>query len=167
VLMAGLPATGKSTLARELAKRLDGVVLDKDAVRSALFPGAMTDYTAEQDDLCIEAILNAAAYLVEHRKPAYLFIDGRTFARHAQLMRVMRAAEETGSAWKVLHLACHDDVAAARLAAAPEHPAGNRNLELYHKVKASFEPILHPKLDLDTSADMDGCVERALEYLSG
>jgi predicted kinase len=167
VLMAGLPATGKSTLARELARRLDGVVLDKDAVRAALFPGAMTDYSAEQDDLCIDAILEAAAYLVRLHKTAFLFIDGRTFARHAQLTRVIHAVEETGSAWKILHLACEDDVASARLAATGEHPATNRNFELYHKVKASFEPIVHPKLDLDTSSDIDECVQLALEYLSG
>jgi adenylylsulfate kinase-like enzyme len=52
VLLAGLPATGKSTLARALAERLEGAaVLDKDRVRAALFPGDMVDYTTEQDEL--------------------------------------------------------------------------------------------------------------------
>ena len=46
VLFAGLPGTGKSTLARALAERLGAAVLDKDRVRGALFPGALTDYSA-------------------------------------------------------------------------------------------------------------------------
>ncbi len=164
--MAGLPATGKSTLARALAQRLDGVVLDKDAVRAALFPGNMTDYTAAQDDLCIEAILSAAAYLVREHRTAYIFIDGRTFARHEQLVRVIHAAEQTGSSWRILHLTCDDDTASARLAAVSDHPAANRSMDLYRQVKASFEPIAHSKLDLDTSTDMEGCLKQAVEYLT-
>ena len=36
VLMAGLPGTGKSTLARGLASRVDGAVLSKDEIRHAI-----------------------------------------------------------------------------------------------------------------------------------
>ena len=52
IAMAGLSGTGKSTLARRLAGRLDGVVLDKDVVRAALF-GADVDYTSEQNNLVV------------------------------------------------------------------------------------------------------------------
>ena len=45
VLFAGLPGTGKSTLARAIAGRLGAAVLDKDRVRGALFPRGLTDYT--------------------------------------------------------------------------------------------------------------------------
>jgi predicted kinase len=37
VLMAGLPGTGKTTLAHELAARTSGRVLDKDRIRHTLF----------------------------------------------------------------------------------------------------------------------------------
>ena len=42
--------TGKSALAREIAKRRGGIVLDKDPIRATLF-GAEVEYTAEQDIL--------------------------------------------------------------------------------------------------------------------
>lgn len=37
VIMAGLPGTGKTTLARELAVRVGGRVLSKDEIRHTLF----------------------------------------------------------------------------------------------------------------------------------
>jgi predicted kinase len=43
IAMAGLPASGKSTLAARLASELAGVVLSKDQVRAALFPPPVLD----------------------------------------------------------------------------------------------------------------------------
>ena len=64
VIMAGLPGTGKSTLARALAQRLPGAVLDKDAIRAALFQPAYVEYSPAQDDFCQEIMLQTAAYLL-------------------------------------------------------------------------------------------------------
>ena len=97
VLFAGLPGTGKSTLARAMAERLNAAVLDKDRVRGALFPGALTDYTAEQDQLCMRAILEAAAYLTDRRRVDYIFFDGRTFSTQAQIEDVLLAAARVGA----------------------------------------------------------------------
>ena len=47
IVMAGLPGTGKSTIARELEKRLHAVVLNKDAIRAELFPGDAVNYSRE------------------------------------------------------------------------------------------------------------------------
>ena len=63
VAMAGLPASGKSTVARLLATRLPAVLLDKDAVRGALFPSAEIDYSTAQDDLCVDVMLQVAGHL--------------------------------------------------------------------------------------------------------
>src|ERR1700733_2049988 len=52
ILMAGLPGTGKSTLARDLAACTSGLVLSKDEIRSALFRAAEIEYSIEQDDFC-------------------------------------------------------------------------------------------------------------------
>jgi predicted kinase len=168
VLFAGLPGTGKSTLARAMAERLGAAVLDKDRVRGALFPGALTDYTSPQDQLCIRAMLDAAVYLSERRRVDYIFFDGRTFSTRAQIEEVLLAAEHAGVRWRILHLACADAVAEARLARNdPSHPAQNRDPGLYRRIKQHFEPILQAKLDVDTTLGIEGQLAPVEAYLKG
>ena len=168
VLFAGLPGTGKSALARAMAERLGAAVLDKDRVRGALFPGALTDYTAPQDQLCMRAMLDAAAYLTEHRRVDYVFFDGRTFSTRAQIEEVLFAAERAGVRWRILHLTCADAVAEARLERNdPSNPAQNRDPGLYRRIKQHFEPILQPKLEVDTTPGIEGQLAAVDAYLRG
>ena len=167
VLLAGLPGTGKSTLARKLQEKLGGVVLDKDRVREALFPGTMTDYSHEQDDLCMQMILEAAIYLTQRNRAPFIFLDGRTFSRRQQVEDVLRIVQQLGVAWRILLLQCADGVVMERLSkSAGEHPAGNRNFALYQQLKTSFEAIVYPRLDLDTTKGVDPVLEDAVRHLT-
>ena len=168
VIFAGLPGTGKSTLARALADRLGAAILDKDRVRGALFPDALTDYSAEQDQLCMRAIVEAAAYLTERRRVKYIFFDGRTFSTRAQIEDVLLAAKQAGARWRILHVTCADAVAEERLARNdPGHPAKNRDPALYRRIKQHFEPILQPKLEVDTTLGVDRQLAAVEAYLAG
>src|ERR1700744_1423026 len=160
VLLAGLPGTGKSTLAKALADRLRAAILNKDKVRSALFPGPLTDYSGEQDHLCVEAMLAAAAYLTTRSAGDYIFFDGRTFSARRQVDEVVQAAETAGAGWRILHVVCADAGALERLAATdPAHPAKNRNPELYRRIQQRFEPISRPSLEIDTTEGIDPDLE--------
>src|SRR5215471_13290951 len=81
VIMAGLPGTGKSAIARSLAQRLPGAILDKDLIRAALFGPDYVEYSLSQDDFCQEIMLQTAAYLVGSNLSLCVLLDGRTFSR--------------------------------------------------------------------------------------
>ena len=167
VLFAGLPGTGKSTLARAIAERLGAAVLDKDRVRGALFPGSLTDYTPQQDELCMRAMLEAAAYLTERERVEYIFFDGRTFSRQAHIQDVLLAAARAGARWRVVHVKCADAVAEERLARSdPSHPAQNRDPALYRRIQQQFEPITQAKLEVDTTAGTDAVLAVVEEYIT-
>ena len=67
--MAGLPGTGKTTLARELAKVHRGTILNKDEIRATLFGPDDIEYSTEQDDFCMDVMLQTAGFLLR-KKPA-------------------------------------------------------------------------------------------------
>ena len=166
VLLAGLPGTGKSTLAQALAARLNATILDKDRVRAALFPNALIDYSDEQDQLCMRAMLAAAAYLTERLRVDYILFDGRTFSRQLQVEEVLQAALQAGAHWRILQLVCADEVVEQRLACNdPAHPAQNRSLDLYRTLQHQAEPILRANLPVETTRGIEGQLGAIEAYL--
>ena len=167
VLMAGLPGTGKSTLARALAVQYPGVVLDKDEIRSALFPPPYLEYSAEQDDFCQSLMFETAAYLLARHPNLRVFIDGRTFSRAYQLQNALAATNRLGTACRIIECVCDEETARLRLEQTrASHPAQNRTYELYKKLQAEFESIPSPKLVVNTDSPLKDCVAAALAYLS-
>lgn len=168
VLMAGLPGTGKSTLARATASRLDGTVLSKDEIRHAIFSPGEVEYSTEQDDFVMRIMLEAAAWILRKNVERAVFLDGRTFSQRYQVDRVIAAAGDLQQPWRILECVCAEETARTRIesqAAAGEHPAGNRNVDLYLEVKAHFEAIVLPKTVIDTDQSLEECVGRALQAL--
>ena len=168
VIMAGLPATGKSTLAQNLASRTSGLVIDKDTVREALF-SEFVDYSREQDDLAMECVFSAAEYAARVRPSLTVFIDGCTFARRSQLARALDTAARAETPWRIIETVCSDDAVLRRLeagAGAKEHPAANRTFELYVSLKSRREAIDERKLVVDTERSLAVCLRECLAYIN-
>lgn len=168
IVLAGLPGTGKSTLARRLAQELPAIVLDKDVVRAALFPPTEIEYSTPQDDLCVEIMLRVAAYILAKDPQKYVILDGRTYSRRYQVEAVRGFAQEQGVACTLIECVCSDETVRRRLQrdrAEGLHPATNRDYEMYLSVKARSESISGPKLVIDTDQDLELAVENCLSVI--
>ena len=161
IAMAGLPGTGKSTLAVRIAERIGGLVLNKDMVRAELFP--VVDYSREQDDAAVAWMYGEAAWRIAEQP---VIIDGRTFSKSYQVRDLLEAAARMGVESRIIECVASDDAVKVRLErdlAAGLHPAKNRTFEMYSEVKGKAEPLSVPRLTLDTgTTSMEVCVEQVL-----
>ena len=169
VVMAGLPGTGKSTIAHALADRLSAAVLNKDTIRHALFSAQDVEYSAEQDDFVMDLMLQTAQFLWLRDPVRTIILDGRPFSRKRHVERVIAFAEGMQQPWRILECLCAEETARQRLETqhhTGEHPAGNRDYQLYLAVKARFEPITRTKTVLDTDQALELCLNHAVNALS-
>ena len=165
-MMAGLPGTGKTTLAREVARRILGRVLSKDEVRHALFLAEEIEYSSRQDDFCLQVMLETAGFLLEQNRERIIFLDGRPFSRRYQIENVVHAAELLHQSWRILECVCAEQVVKQRLEEkSQEHPAANRDFQLYLEVRSRFEAITLPKTVIDTALPLETCAQQALAAL--
>ena len=168
ILMAGLPSSGKSTLARELAARTSGRVLDKDTIRHAVFSEDEIEYSSRQDDFCLEIMLETAGYLLRQKRSRFIFLDGRPFSRRYQVDDVIVVADSLHQPWRIIECVCSDEAARRRLeqdAAVGAHQAGNRDYQLYLEVKSRYEAITLPKTVIDSDGPLEVCIQRGLDAL--
>ena len=169
IAMAGLPGTGKSTLARLLADACDGVILDKDAIRAALFPASLVEYSTRQDDFCGSIMFQVAAYILHDDPRRQVILDGRTFSHRYQVAALEQLAAELHVPLKIIECVCSDESARQRLegtaSAGEKHLAANRNYALYLKIKEHFEPIRQPKLVVNTDNDLAQSLAACLAYV--
>jgi predicted kinase len=171
VQLAGLPGSGKSSLAAELVRRLGSraLLLDKDRIRHALFGAEHTLYTREQDDFCVVMMLRTTAWQLRHTPGCVVILDGRTCSRAYQVAHVRRFAARIRQPLRLIECVCAEATTEQRVRAGnagSPHLAANRNFQLYRQLHASADPIPEPKLRLDTEQPLHECADRALYYVN-
>jgi aminoglycoside phosphotransferase family enzyme/predicted kinase len=173
VLAAGLPGTGKSTLARGLAERAGLAVLRSDVVRKEL-AGLPAEQPAPDPDLLYSAEWTARTYAEVLRRTDDWLLDGRrvlvdaTFREEAQRRRFLDLARRRGV--PVQFLCCTADPAVARQRLAKRQgDASDAGWAVYQRLaglwEAPTEPTRRHWAEIAAADDPQVPLDRATAHL--
>jgi uncharacterized protein len=174
VVVMGMPATGKSTLAHALAGKLGFEHLSSDVVRKHLAGARPTSHGVEPfgHGLYTRA-MTRRTYAAVTRKAARLLRRGQsvvldaTFGQPADRAAVRLLARRTGA--RLLVVVCHANEAAIRgrleARALDVHAVSDARLELWPALRASFvEPTeLASTVNVDTTQPLDQSVAAVVD----
>jgi len=164
VLVCGLPATGKSTVARRLARSLGAELLRTDVVRKELI--GRPRYTEEEKELVYRALFLIAERLLKN--DVNVILDG-TFYKRSLRDEARRIAEKQGKRFFLIETTCPEEVVAKRLARRSRSvkSASDADLEVYRKLKAVFERIEEEHIVIETGWNMKEGVKEAVKAIRG
>ena len=135
IALAGLPGSGKTTLAEALQRLTGSPVLNKDTARQALLPGR-TQYSDADNDAVVESLLQQAEDLLRAGAKSVI-LDGRTFSKRRQVERLRRFPLPV----LIVECRCSEQTALRRIDQDVEHPAPDRSADLYRRLRDSADPI--------------------------
>ncbi len=163
VVFCGLPATGKSFLARHVAKEIDAVHLNTDVVRKEAVENPV--YSEEEKKQVYDELFSKARELVSEGKN--LVLDG-TFYRKGLRDVVEEIASSAEQKVFYIECRCDEKTVKKRLEKRKKKKGASDadNIEIYRLVEEKFEPIEYQHLVVDCKLPEEEKIERVLKWLN-
>jgi predicted kinase len=147
VLVCGLPGTGKSTVAKELAKSINGKLLRTDIIRKEVFK--KPKYTEREKQNVYELLFSRAEQLLS--KNISCVLDG-TFYKKSLREKAHDVAKKTGAKFEIIECICPEKVIHKRMKKRTKtSDASDADFRIYEKMKNEYEPIEEKHIVIDTS----------------
>ncbi|MFB6118310.1 AAA family ATPase [Halosegnis sp.] len=147
VAVCGLPGTGKTTVAAEIATRLDAAHLRTDVLRKELFADPTYD-DAETATVYERLFDRAQSRLAEES----VVLDA-TFPTAEARADARAAAADAGARFRLVHVECADGVVRERIRARSDD-ASDADVAVYEQFRTTYEPVADPDLVVDNSGDL-------------
>ncbi len=172
ILLAGLPGTGKSTLARKLARRYRLEHISTDSVRKRIFRDVRHNtfgrgsYSERQRMIVYDAIFYVIYTLLKHNVGVVL--DG-TFYRERLRSKVKRIAERFDAKFLLVIVTCPESLIRKRFEerdTRKRRTLSDADTKIFEKFKQLFEPTKLEHLEVDMTSDYQKILEMISNALS-
>jgi predicted kinase len=160
IVVCGLPGVGKTTVAEDIAERVDGRLLRTDVIRKEIISDP--DYTAEESRMVYGELFERARQTVEEGQPAVL--DG-TFKDATDRDRAMELSESLDVGFRLVKVECAEDVVRERIRSR-EDDASDADFEVHSMYRDRFEPISVDHLTVDNSDGIEETTRQVDDYFA-
>ncbi|MDP2749470.1 MAG: AAA family ATPase [Nanoarchaeota archaeon] len=162
-IIAGLPGTGKSTIAKHLQKKISGsIILSRDDLMEKLFKPAIYG-SKEQKDKTFEKMLSLADSYIKEGKNVILEMP---FSHQTEILVAKHVAFVNKEKFNILLCSCSDETSLKRITLQKKtHKAGDRDKKLYFDVKSRFDSIKEKHKIINTDLPLPECINECLSYL--
>jgi len=148
VVVCGLPGVGKTTVAEDVADRVDGRVVRTDVVRKDLFPDP--EYTPEESRQVYAELFDRARETVERGQSVVL--DG-TFKDADLRDRAVELSESLDAEFRLVKVECAEDVVRERIRSR-EGDESDADFDVHAMFRDRFDPIAADHVTVDNSDDI-------------
>ncbi|MHA1222878.1 MAG: AAA family ATPase [Candidatus Heimdallarchaeaceae archaeon] len=172
IVLAGLPGTGKSTLARKLARRYRLEHISTDSVRKRIFRDVHKDdfgrgsYSTKQRMVVYDTIYYVLYTLLKHGVGCVL--DG-TFYQERLRSKVMRICHRFNAQFLLVLVDCPEEIIDKRFKEREKHKRrtlSDADAEIYKKFKVLFQPTKLPHIRVNMASDYNEILEMIRNALS-
>lgn len=138
VLVIGLPGSGKSTVARALAKEIKAKILRTDEIRKTLIQSP--NYGEREKEMVYDAMLSTAEQLLKNDENVIL---DATFYREELRSRAKNLAEKLKKKFFIIECRAHEEIIKRRMEKRKKSikRLSDADFEVYKKLKEKFEPV--------------------------
>lgn len=148
VVVCGLPGVGKTTVAEDIAERLDGRLLRTDVIRKEILSDP--DYTEEEAQMVYREMFDRASEIVEDGGRAVL--DG-TFKEESYREHAIAVSESLNADFRLVKVECAEEVVRERIGSR-EDDESDADFEVHTMYRDQFDPISMDHVTVDNSEGM-------------
>ena len=160
VLIVGLPGTGKTTFAIELAGKIGAIHLNSDVIRTSL--GHQGKYDAASKAAVYKELIDRAEEVLRQGKT--LIVDA-TLYKEILRQPYEKLANQFNVPINWIELKADENAIKQRVS--KKRQFSEANFEVYKKLKSVYEPLSQNHLVLWSDVlNLEEMVEKALEYLN-
>ena len=173
ILLAGLPGTGKSTLARKLARRYRIEHISTDSVRKRIFRDVRRNtfgrgsYSNKQRMVVYDTIYYVLYTLLKHGVGCVL--DG-TFYQEKLRSKVGRICARFDAKFILVMVDCPEELIDKRFEEREKRSRrtlSDADKQIYERFKKLFEPTRLPHIEIDMATDHNEILERINYAITG
>ncbi|HDD45946.1 MAG TPA: ATP-binding protein [Candidatus Aenigmarchaeota archaeon] len=157
IIVAGLPGSGKTTLANALKNKINAVVLSSDRIRKRLFKNP--SYSEEEKRLVYEVMFLIAEIVLANKLNCIL---DATFYKKELRARAFNIANKFKTKFFIIECVMPAMLIKKRIENRPESDA---DFEVYKKIKAEFESIDEVHIVADMSKGIEDVIAEVLKNI--